>query len=347
MNKRKLIGGLKFEIFSEIKFETTTEALIEGLLDFGSFALLVGESNAGKTFVALDLALSVAQGLSWFGKKVTQGAVLYVAAEGGGGIKKRIVAYKNEKKLKDIPVPFRLAQGAVDLLDSSTHIPELIASIHETKKIFEMPVHLVVIDTLNRSLAGGDENASADMGTFVKNIDFIRQETSAAVLVVHHTGKDTRKGARGHSLLKGAVDTELLVENSGKSHPCIKTTKQRDYELMEATHFQLKRVDLHTTPTGQVVASCVLQVIGMNPSSDLNKPNLTKVSLNALKSLQNLVGPNHQKGINEGVWRDAFLLEHYKSSSRQTRSGAFLKAKKDLLGFYIEVRDEDVFLSTK
>jgi RecA-family ATPase len=52
-------------------------------------------------------------------------------------------------------------------------------------------------------MAGGNENAPDDMGALVRNIDRLRAETGAAVLLVHHTGKDTSRGARGHSLARG------------------------------------------------------------------------------------------------------------------------------------------------
>src|SRR4051812_18886432 len=70
---------------------------------------------------------------------------------------------------------------------------------------------MVVIDTLFRALAGGNENACEDMGTVVANADRIRAATGACVLMIHQCGKDAVRGMRGHSSLKAATDSEIEV----------------------------------------------------------------------------------------------------------------------------------------
>jgi hypothetical protein len=75
------------------------------------------------------------------------------------------------------------------------------------------PIRLVVVDTLSRAMAGGNENAPDDMSAFIRNIDRIRQETGAHVLIVHHCGKDAAKGARGHSCLRAATDTKIELSH--------------------------------------------------------------------------------------------------------------------------------------
>ena len=115
------------------------------------------------------------------------------------------------------------------------------------------PGGVVVVDTLNRAVPGGNENAVEDMGAFIALCDAIARELQCFVLIVHHSGKDTTKGSRGHSSLLGAIDTEICVADG-----VMTVTKQRDGE--GGLHFAvgLEVVELGTTPTGKAVTSRVV-----------------------------------------------------------------------------------------
>lgn len=337
-------SNLKYEDFAGICFVPSTNVLVEDLIDCGSFALLVGESNSGKTFLALDMSLAIARGRNWMGKDVKQGAVLYIAAEGGGNVKKRVQAYKQEFGFKSKPLPFRLAFGTIDLRNSSADVWTIIEAAKNTEAFYATPVRLIVIDTLNRALSGGDENLSSDMGTFIKNIDLIRQHTGATVLVIHHTGKDTKKGARGHSSLKGAIDTELSLEKARNGSSIVKATKQRDYEMNEPIYFQLKTIELDLVDSAKIFTSCVVLPKESNLANAVEKPKLNEVPRNALERLKSLP-KNSQGEVVIEVWRKDFIEKHYGHSPKQTQSSAFLNAKQNLADLgYIELRGENVFI---
>ncbi len=237
--------------------ELMADPLIDELLDEGALSVLYGPSNSGKTFVALDLAFHVAAGKPWHGNRtVKQGLVIYVAAEGGRGIFKRAAALKKTHGFGN-ELPFVVVPCPVDLLasgkDSDTR--KLLKLIRDVEAKFGRKAELVVIDTLSRALAGGDENASTDMGAFIKHVDRIRTDTKAHVLVVHHTGKDTAKGARGWSGIRAATDTELEIQD-GK----LKVTKQRDIEAIERIGFVFKAVEIgRRKKDGKPVSSCVVE----------------------------------------------------------------------------------------
>lgn len=91
---------LEHIMFEDIKPSANKGELVQGLIDFQSGVLLFGESNVGKSFIALDLAFNISLGRDWFGKKVKLGACVYVAAEAGRSIAKRIEALKKEHKLE-------------------------------------------------------------------------------------------------------------------------------------------------------------------------------------------------------------------------------------------------------
>lgn len=190
--------------------------LVDGLLDQGALSVLYGDSNVGKTFVTMDLAFSVATGRTWAGQRTTQKPVVYIATEGGRGSHWRLRALVNETGIRD--APFYIYTSGVDLLRADADLEPLIEAVKGVPG-----AGLVVIDTLSRALAGGDENSSVDMGKLVRNLDKLKERTEAHVMVVHHSGKKAANGARGHSLLRAATDTEIEVAEGR-----ITATKQRD-----------------------------------------------------------------------------------------------------------------------
>lgn len=227
------------------------QAIVKGTLSIGGMSVLYGDSNTGKTFFALDLALAVAQGQSWQGLRTTAGGVVYVAAEAGRSLLTRVAAYKKHHGLDECP--FAIVPCPVDLRSTDSDTAELVELIKEAAESMGTDVVLVVVDTLSRALAGGNENASEDMGAFIGNVDRVRHATQAHLMIVHHTGKDKAKGARGHSSLRAAVDTEMEIDE-GRT---VTITKQRDYESGQQYGFELLRVDLGVDADGDAVTSCV------------------------------------------------------------------------------------------
>lgn len=225
--------------------DSQTPPLIEGVLKQGELSVLYGESGIGKSFVALSMAFSVASGSRWAGKEVASMPVVYVAAEGGNGVKKRLIALVDETGRED--APFHLYPGNIDMSRPDAELEPLIATVNQIAG-----VGLIVIDTLSRALSGGDESSPVDMGKFVKHADRLRHATGAHVLVVHHSGKDAARGARGHSLLRGALDTEMEVTRG-----LFRVTKQKDDDDEFNCAFRLKPVVLGLDSRNRVVTSCV------------------------------------------------------------------------------------------
>jgi hypothetical protein len=182
---------------------------------------------------------------------------VYIAAEGGYGIRNRLAAYRKEAPWTK-GAPFVVLPQTVDLLNPAADTLPLIEMIRAAEETAGAKVAVVVLDTLARVMTGGNENASEDMTSFVANVDRIRQETGAAVLIIHHAGKDATKGARGHSSLRAAADTEILVE--GLEGTRIATVqKQRDLPSGQRYGFDLVVVEVGVDPEdGTAITSCVL-----------------------------------------------------------------------------------------
>jgi hypothetical protein len=228
--------------------------LIEDLLDEGALSVVYGESGSGKTFILLDPAYCVSAGISWNGKAVKHGLSVYVAAEGGNKIKRRLAALKKGRDENETEPLFALVRYPIDLQSSEADLNELILIVKNAEKEKNANCIWVIVDTLSRALAGGDENSPVDMGRIVNAADRIRDKTGAHFTYVHHTGKDTARGARGHSLLRAATDTEIEVTPNQ-----IRATKQRDRDCNFAMSFDLVDIQLGADPKGKPIKSAIVK----------------------------------------------------------------------------------------
>jgi len=241
----------------DITPEIHTSDFVEELLCDNQFSVIYGESNCGKTFFMLDLAMHVALGKPWYEQDVIQGGVIYAALEGGHGTNNRIAAYKNHNNITQ-SIPLAVISSNLNFLDTEGDVTELIEAIEEAKERLG-GVKLIIVDTLSRALAGGDENSSADMGKMIVNADAIRAITGAHIAFIHHSGKDAMRGARGHSSLRAAVDTEIEIKRVDEHSPSIiKVVKQREIEMLEDKAFRLERVILGVSDRNKEIASCVV-----------------------------------------------------------------------------------------
>lgn len=233
------------------------EAVADGLLYRPSVAAIYGPPGSYKTFMALNLACSVATGTDWLGHITKPGRVLYVAAEGVGGIGARVAAWCEYHGRDDL--------DQLSWLPMATNLnnPETVEALVDIAVDFDV----VIFDTLARCSVGSEENSAKDMGMIVAALDRIKDACGGLVLLVHHTGKDTTRGARGSNALLGALDTELLV--TGDAHGItMKTTKQKD--AVEAPPVYARLV-----PVADSVV--VIAASGLDPNADTSRTVLTAI----------------------------------------------------------------------
>lgn len=244
--------------------------LVDGFIGVGQSSVIYGASNSSKTFLALDLALHIASGRSWFSRQVEPGGVIFVAAEGSFGISNRVEAFRRYHGIRpDVALPFAIATSSINLCYPPNDTDALICTIKDAAAEIDGPVRLVVIDTLSRALAGGNENSSDDMGAIVANADRIREETGAHVMFIHHSGKDATRGARGHSLLRAAIDTEIeVIRDQSRGISFARVTKQRELPVEDELAYRLEVIELGTNPRGRPVTSCVVLPV----NDEIKKP---------------------------------------------------------------------------
>jgi RecA-family ATPase len=229
--------------------------LVKNLLECGTIAVLYGESGTGKSSLALELAQCLADGRPFLGYITSRCSVLYVAAEGGRGLLTRLAALRRERGDSDA---VGLLRASVRLSGTSdTDIQRLVKTVHDLEQKTGLPCGLIVIDTLSKCLVG-DENSAADMAQLLRMVDLLRVACETTIVLVHHAGKNPKQGARGHSSLRAAADTELRL--SGLRNPRrLAVTKQRDLPSIEPISFDLQPQEVGRDAEGEAVTACLVQ----------------------------------------------------------------------------------------
>ena len=281
-------GAFRFLHWGDLLREPAVEWLVEGHLPAGGLTTLTGPANSYKTFLALDLALSVITGEPWHGRNVVSGPVVYVAAEGHtGAVRQRIQAWLDAHAPSD-PDGLAYVPGPVNLMRPE----ETVEFLQEAEP---MRPRLIIIDTLARCMVGGDENSARDVGQVLDHIGLIQRRTGAAVLVVHHSGHNQTR-ERGSSALRAAVDTAVQVGANGLG-VSLACKKQKDAEPF---------ADVHLRPEHQS-GSLILRPMPAGSSAAQDRWNKTISVLHDAEDslsggqLQSLVGGN--AGDNRTMWR--------------------------------------------
>lgn len=224
--------------------------VVKNWLDRGAVSVVYGPANVGKSFFALDLAHHVRRGERWGGCAIGRGQVLYVAAEGGAMFSNRVAALGG--------ADFWVLRGAVNLGAANGDARTLADAVAHLAQLHG-PFALIIIDTLARVMGAGDENNGPDMANLLRGVDLLRERTGAHVMLIHHSGKNAALGARGHSSLRAAVDTEIEITRDEYHLITAETTKQRDMPSGRTFKYRLKPVVLGTDDDGDEVTTCIVE----------------------------------------------------------------------------------------
>jgi hypothetical protein len=342
--------GFPLTWFRDIEPIPDVRDFVQGLLIEQASAVVYGRSNSGKTFFVTDLALHVAAGLPWRGRRAEQGGVVYCVLEGGAGFRNRVAAWKEAHGLGSCDQPFAAIQSSIRLLEPEADTDKLIASIRDAAGQISVPVKMVVIDTLSRAMAGGNENAAEDMGALVAAMDRIRAQTGAMVLFVHHSGKDEAKGSRGHSSLQAAIDTEIEVVDSELGEPSVRSAtvvKQRELPKGDYFEFTLKAVEIGRNRHDEPVTTCLVECSTEGASTPAAKAlrHISGHSRRALEVLTDLMaasGASGFKGVPTGMasvpedwWREQFYSRAMPAADQDTKKKAFRRAADGLIEGHI------------
>lgn len=225
---------------------------VHEILGDAGVGLLYGPPQQGKSALVLDMAISIALNVPWANRPLKCGNVLYGVLEGAAGFRRRALAAEAQRGVS-LGNRFILFEEPVNLMKEGDVLKVM-------KLVVLKDCTLVVIDTLASSLAGeGDENSNRDMSKYLHGAKLIAQETGAAVLIIHHTGRDPNATMeRGASALRGNVDTSIRVSKSDK-HYKWEVVKSRDGPLGVSGAFDIEPYEFIRQDTGEVVQSIVVK----------------------------------------------------------------------------------------
>jgi hypothetical protein len=273
---------------------------IDGVLLERCAAVVYGSPNVGKSFLAVDMAMSIATGRPWQGRAVKQGHVIYILGEGGGSFIKRVDAWLQTHGFEELPSTVHFITDSMALHDES-----YIEGLSQQMKARGLNPSLIVADTLATCIVGEDENSTQVMGKVVEGARKFQRAFGASVLLVHHPGKNG--DLRGGSALRGGIDWLAKLTGSGGGIT-LRCKKQKDAAWFKDIHLELAEVKLPPGPDGKPRNSLVVRTPQPLSEEEAQKlgalirvTSLTKSAQKIGKTLAGSFSPLSVKDIMQGA----------------------------------------------
>jgi hypothetical protein len=335
----------------DAQVELTNDDYIKHLIGRRAFVLIFGPSGDGKTFFTIDLFAHIASGIDWRGRRVRACLVVYVAAEAGASIVRRFLVWRDQRlsEARAGRIPLAIITRGANLLDP-LQVDELILQIRSIAAEAGIPVGAVILDTLSRSIPGGDENAAVDVTRAIAAADRFRDELGASTCFVHHSGKDIGKGARGHSSLFAAADTVISVADRVAT-----IAKARDGIAGEQFPFELRVVELGVDQDGDTITTCLVVPADVGAAQKAKPAKLTpdeQVALDALREElgasgetlpQTSVLPAGVRAVRVEHWRQRFhaRIGGTRDLEQDAKRQAWHRGRKGLIAKHVAACWED------
>lgn len=228
--------------------------IVRDVLPDADLVMIYGASGSGKSFFVIDLLMAIARGEPWNGKRVKQRRVLYIAAEGAADVGNRLRAYAEYHGVNLADIDFYATSSRVNLFKADE-----VVALHRACVDAGGGFGVIVVDTLAASTVGADENTGKDMNVVLENCKQLGDATDATVCVIHHSGKDASRGARGFSGMLAAVDAEIEITreaDQGEAREA-RVSKLKGGSDGAVFPFTLNLVQLGVDDDGEPVTSCV------------------------------------------------------------------------------------------
>lgn len=208
-----MTGLKRFAFDSDTPF-TFPPSLIKGLLPRNGIAFIGGQSGSGKTFVAIDLAVALCTGQSFFGRRIRERVgVLFIAGEGAETIQPRLTIARMARSV-DRTLPIAWAPTFPDF----TRVEEVRGFMQELKvlKAYMQDTHgvrlgAIVVDTLAAVFALQDENDNSEAAKVIRALKVIGEALDVLLIPIHHYGKGAETGLRGASAWRAGCDAVLSI----------------------------------------------------------------------------------------------------------------------------------------
>lgn len=296
--------------FADIKPNGRRRYIVKNLIPRDGLIVVWGPPKCGKSFLVSDIALHVSLGWDYRGRRVEPGTVVYITCEGQSGFPARIEAFRSHRLDGNVAEPpFYLLPTRLDLVGD---IGALIADIEA--QLGGIGPILIVIDTLNRSLAGS-ESKDEDMSAYVQACDRIRLRFNCAVLVIHHCGTNEQR-PRGHTSLTGAADAQIAVKRDKSGNIVATVEYMKDGPEGDELASRLVPVsDIGVDEDGEPITSCLVEPVKQGEIHKARKPPTGQAGI-AFQQLQNAIAKEGAKppdNINFPTARMVVSLDVWKS----------------------------------
>lgn len=327
----------RFELtwFDDIVEGAPKETFVKGVFGNREFTTVSGLPGTGKSVIVTDGACHVATGMDWHGRKVTQGLVIYVAAERKKLTERRMRAFKIKHKADHVPL--LVVGGRLDFTRDLKDAGEVINIVRQAELDTGQTCVWIILDTLSRVFGAGDQNASKDMSRFVQSVDEILLKTSAHVTAIHHTAWSGERG-KGAIDLDGAVDASFMVKKNGTRYQLV-CDGTNDGEEGTIFDFEMESIKIGEDEEGEPTTAPV--VVAAAPAAGAGLVQAATHKARALALLVEMLadgevpplgaGYPQSKVVPEAAWRQAFYDSYGEDATQATRQATFSRAKKHLL----------------
>lgn len=313
---------------------------IKKILPSRDVAAIYGAPGAGKSFMALDMAASIAEGRDWMGYRTKPAQVVYVVLEAANGFSGRLKAWQMHHK-RQLPGRFNVIthtplalSSPKDLIDLMESIRAVVGADHGGMVLF--------IDTLARAMGAFEENSNDDMSRVIAACDALSKGLQCTVVTVAHPGKDSAKGMRGGSALLGGLDTVIQLEKDAEGIRTWKIEKQKEGEDGLSGSFKLHVIPVGEDEDGEEITSAVVI-----ESEETSSENIIERESDAIYKARKLfedavisVGRinNDTAFISADAWNEYTKTIGF--ATDESRRQTLARAKKNLVkaGYICEVR---------
>ncbi len=313
----------------EFALGTPPSWIIKGVLPKAQIAVVYGDAGTGKSFLLLDMCAAVVLGEPWRGHPVKGNRAVYVCAEGASGFQNRIDAYQrqNNVKLDDV--------GIVGVAPNIMEVKDDVALVRAVNEFGS--VDIIVLDTLSTTMPGSDENTGKDMNRYITYCRKISDATNALVVLIHHSGKDTTKGARGWSGLRAAADAEIEITRNGDFRTAT-VTKMKDGVDGKQWSFKLAVIVLGIDEDGDEKTSCIIEHVDAAPVRNKRAQPQGVYSKNVLQVARRIMSSGEPMEVAKLIDKAAGNMPRTETGKRDLRKQNTSRAIKQL------VVDEYLFL---
>lgn len=302
---------------------------VKGVIPANAVGMFFGASGTFKSFVALDYAMHRCYGLPWLGRRTQKGIPVYLAAEGGAGLMRRVEAWHKLRGLDWRKCPMKFVTTPISIQGDAAKLRDAIDSLGIIPSD-------IIVDTMSQTFAG-EENSSTEVAGYLSHLGgSLREPYGSTVLVIHHSGHAATERPRGSSAIIANTDFLFGVYRDEKEPiATLECVKQKDGDRLGPVSFALNYVSLGQDSDGDEMGSLAARHIA-GAEEIIAAAQSSKGAPSALVRLLNAIGT----GAPEEEVRDRFYRAMPESDS-DARRQAYYRALKRAEGQGIVVREGD------